>query len=534
MKKENSSLSPEAQAIEALFFIQNKDGQRVPFILNNDQRKYDLNRTKRDIIPKSRQRGISSLGIAYQTVECLGKEGTRAVLISHEARATQRLLDKASYYITNIRGCKATLGRHSRNEFYFPETDSTFYIGTAGAKAFGRGDTITHLHISEYAWWESDALKQVAGLFQAVPLTGTIRIESTGNGRNNDFYYIVYNAEKLGYTVHFIPWWDNDEYQLQPPANGWSPEGFEHYFQDLQHQYNLTENQLYWYWIKLLEFRGDLRYMQQEYPSKLEECFQATGGAVFVEVTKSPSTDWRPRLETIDGVKQKIQLYHHASHPKPRHTYVLGADPSGGTGNDEAAIQILCLDTLEQVLELGSNIIDPVVFGHYLVKLATHYNTAWIICEGNSHGIATHSVLRKEYNPLKIYKRTLPSRSGQIRYGFNTNEESKQQLIGSIKEALETGLILYGDKTIQEMLRFEEDPETGKLSAPEDGLVIALGLACIGYFKYHRYKNDLTTKEPQKQDLSNTNYMYFTFDDLMERLKPKHQHSIFPTMLGRN
>lgn len=542
MANTTPKLSPEAQVIEAMFFIQSKTGERVPFILNEDQRLYDQRRTNKDIIPKARQRGISSLGIAYQVVDCLGREGTRAVLISHEARATQRLLDRAAYYIRNLRGCSAELGRHSRNEFYFPKTESTLYIGTAGARAFGRGDTITHLHISEYAWWESDALKQVAGLFQAVPLNGTIRIESTGNGRNNDFYYIVENASQLGYTVHFIPWWNNEEYRLPPPADGWTPEGYENYFQDLKTRYNLDEEQLYWYWIKLLEFRTDLRYLQQEYPSCLEECFQSTGGAVFVDLSVTKSTYWSKREERIEGVRAPVLTYYHTEHPKKGYTYVVGADPSGGTGNDEAAIQVLCLNTLEQVLETGSNLIDPVVFGHHLAALSRRYNEAWLVCESNNHGIATLSVLKKEYPTHRLYKRNLPTKTGTVKYGFPTTKETKQELIGAIKQLLELGLTLYGERTLKEMLRFEEDPETGELSAPEDGLVIALGLAAIGYFKYlrfgtqpiHPYPRQHLEQEARRKDYGATNMMYYTFEDMMERLKPKHPTRILPNMLSNN
>ena len=226
----------------------------------------------------------------------MGEANTRAVLISHEAKATQRLLDKARFYIDHMRsGDKPTLGRRSRNEFYFPRTESTFYIGTAGAGALGRGDTITDLHISEYAWWESDALEHVAGLFQSVPLSGTVCIESTGHGRANDFYSMVKNHRNLGYNVFFVGWWEDDEYQLEVPEplrGRWSPVGFERYFDRMADKYNLSEEQLYWYWIKLNEFRRNLKYMQQEYPSNLQECFQATGGAVFPDVVLTEANQW--------------------------------------------------------------------------------------------------------------------------------------------------------------------------------------------------------------------------------------------------
>lgn len=530
-------LSPEANVIQSLFFIMSKTGERVPFALNAPQRKYDIQRTKKDIIPKARQEGFSSLGIAYQTVDCLGKYGTRAVLISHEARATQRLLDRASYYIRNLRGCQAELGRHSRNEFFFPETESTFYIGTAGAKAFGRGDTINHLHISEYAWWENDALKQVAGLFQAVPLNGTIRIESTGNGRLNDFYYLCSHAEQMGYNVTFFGWWENPEYSLPLPERGFKPEGFEDYFEDMQRIYSLSDDQLYFYWTKLLEFRLDLRYMQQEYPSSLEECFQATGGAVFPDITRVNSSYWGYRLEKFPSVKQSVRCEFTAEHPRERRTYVLGADPSGGTGNDEAAIQILCIETREQVFEIGSNLIDPVAFAYILRDFATLYNEAFIVCEANSFGIATHAILKDIYPTFKIYKRTLPSKSGQTRYGYTTTEESKKALCGAILQLVDDGLTLYGLKTCDQLGKFEEDPETGKLEAPEDGLVIALGMAAIGFYKYQRFAYK-TLEEPQRApqiDFEHTSFMFTTLDEMLASIDGKNRKTVhpFPNMLRR-
>lgn len=516
--------------IEALFHIQTKEGTKVPFKLNGDQRRYDLMRTRKDLIPKARQRGFSSLGIAYQCVDCLGKEGTRAVLISHEAKATQRLLDKARYYFQYMNGPAPELGRHSRNEFFFPGMESTFYIGTAGAKAFGRGDTITHLHISEYAWWESDALKQVAGLFQAVPKSGTIRIESTGNGRTNDFYYMIENAEELGYKICFAPWWDNDEYQIDP-VRGWAPEGYEHYFQDMQSKHNLTEAQLYWYWIKLLEFRMDLRYMQQEYPSELLEAFQATGGSVYPDVSRTKSEYWKTRYDNHDCLKAPLRIEYLEGHPRNRRTYVVGADASGGTGNDETAVQVFCLETLEQILEFGNKNIDPVMLAHLLIHYGNKYNEAFLVVEGNMHGIATHSLLIKHYNRQRIYKRILPTRSGKVKYGFNTTENTKQELVGSTKECMEHGIAIYGRKTIKQMSKFEEDPLTGRMGAPEDGLVIALGLACTGILKYRRYAYTIL-EDPRMEEAVNWEKTRWlpTFGEMYETITKRNKRT---SMFGR-
>ena len=521
------TLSKEAQVIQTLFSIPNKQGTSVPFKLNPAQIAYDQSRTKRDIITKARQKGFSSLGIAYQVVDCLGVEGTRAVLISHEASATQRLLDKARFYLEHMDGPAPILGRKSRNEYYFPKTESSLYIGTAGARAFGRGDTITNLHISEYAWWEHDGLKYVAGLMQAVPMTGSIRIESTGNGRVNDFFYMCQNHETLGYNRFFRSWWEDDEYSMTPPEE-WDPQGFENYFQDLKTNYPITENQLYWYWMKLNEFRLDLRFMQQEYPSTYMECFQATGGDVFPDVKQAETNQWKWKM------REGRRIEYLTGHPRKKHTYVLGADPSGGTGNDDAGVQILCMETLEQVFEFYSNTMDPVAFAYFIAELGKEYNEAFIIPEGNHHGIAVLAVLKKNYPRARIYKRHVPSK-GIPKYGFMTTESTKPELVGLINELMDEGLALYGQKTVNEMLLFHETPE-GKLGGTEDDLVMSLGLACKGLRIYWRYRHEVEQPVIEKPSLDR-NYMYMTFEEIIGGIY-KRNHSgpreMYPDQLRRD
>lgn len=488
-------LTPEARAVQTLLQIADKTGKTVDFQLNPAQLAYDSQRTQRDLITKCRQKGFSSYGVAIQTIKCLGVPGTRAVLISHEAGATQRLLDKAQFYLKYIKGPKAELGRHSRNELYFPKTESTYYIGTAGAKAFGRGDTITDLHISEYAWWETDGLRHVAGLMQAVPKTGAIRIESTGNGRNNDFYYMCKHAKQLGYNLFFMPWYFDDEYELDPPQEGWSPIGYEDYFQEMQAKYNLSERKLFWYWVKLMEFRCDLKTMQQEYPSSLDECFQASGGQVFTNLELTPSVQWTWRL-----LPEGYRTDYLQGHPQENRTYIIGADPSGGTGNDQAAYEVFCLETNEEVESFGNSGVDPVAFGHLLCSVGEHYNNAYIVCESNNHGIAAHAVLEKNYDKRLLYKRTIPNGKGKVKYGYYTSNEGKHGIVGAVHQIIEEGVTIHSQTLKDEVDIFQEDPKTGELGSKSDNKVIAFGLACIGIQRYARHRKiDLPKPQPKAE-----------------------------------
>lgn len=522
-----TELTPQSKAIEALFYIQDKEGRKVPFTLNESQRALDSVRLRKNkrLVTKARQKGFSAFILALFAIDCMGKEGTKAVVISHEGDATQRLLNRVHYYLKHMNGPKPVLGRHSRNELYFPKTESTFYIGTAGSRAFGRGDTITHLHISEYAWWETDALRHVAGLWQAVPKTGQIYVESTGNGRTNDFYEMYKNSQALGFELFFRSWWEDTEYSLPTPEGWdikppWVEPRYIPYIEDLKKNFpQLIPEQLYWYYMKLLEFRGNINTMRQEYPSTVEECFQATGGSIFPNVYIQDSVDW------VTGYYKDIYCSRLEGHPKPQYKYVLGSDPSGGTGNDDCTIEVFCVDTMEQVFEYCDNRTNPVRLGHMIAQVGEHYNQAFCIVEANNHGISTLAVLKEIYSKMQIFKRTIPTH-GQPKYGFQTSDLTKPQLTGLFNELLEEGIIIYSSR-LRDALEGFEEYQDGKMEGKEDHLVIGACLAGIGLrkFEMRRHIAPEIIIDPREEALriANSNMMYLNFDEMMKGVKTIRQ-----------
>lgn len=529
----SAELTPQSKAIETLFHIQDKEGRKVPFKLNPSQRAFDQIRLKgrKNIITKARQKGFSAFVLALFAIDCLGKEGTRAVVISHEGEATQRLLARVHYYIRHMNGPKPVPGRTSRNELYFPKTESSFYIGTAGARAFGRGDTITHLHISEYAWWEGDATRHVAGLWQAVPKTGQIYVESTGNGRANDFFEMYRHHKRLGFNLFFRSWWEDNEYSLPAPEDWaiktpWVEPAFMKGMLELHEQVpQLTNDQLYWYYLKLMEFRGNWNMMRQEYPTRVEECFQATGGSIFPDVESHERQEWT--------MGRKFQRFCNwlEGHPKQGWHYVLGADPSGGTGNDAAVIEVFCVETLEQVFEFGDNHTNPVQFAWLIHDIGKYYNEAYLVVEANNHGISTLAVLKESYPRTQIFKRSVTAKS--IKYGWQTTNITKPQIAGLTNEMLEEGLVIHSTTLRDAMLSFEEDVE-GKMEGKEDHYVIACMLACLGLRKKEVIRTtrpDLIIVKP-KTDLDKVDYTQSSFEDIMSRIRPQGHSQLFRRQVG--
>lgn len=186
------------KAIEK-FEIVNKEGHRVQFIPNEYQIKFLESMTGRDVILKCRQIGYSSLILALFTLDFLGKENSRSVILSHDVQSAQRLLDRARFFIRSVeeKGFSVNYDTKRRNELINSDLNSTFYIGGAGSKSFGRGDTITNLLLSEFAFYD-DSESMLSSVLQAVIPGGRVIIESTANGMN--FFKSFWDKTKIGET----------------------------------------------------------------------------------------------------------------------------------------------------------------------------------------------------------------------------------------------------------------------------------------------------------------------------------------------
>ena len=98
-----------------------------------------------------------------------------------------------------------------------------FIVSTAGSDSVGRGETLTHVHASELAFWpKSTAAEIFNGLLQAVPNTRetAVFIESTANGVTGLFYDLWKGAVDgtNGFVPVFIPWYIDPEYREPVPA----------------------------------------------------------------------------------------------------------------------------------------------------------------------------------------------------------------------------------------------------------------------------------------------------------------------------
>lgn len=520
-------MTKEAQIIEAMFRIPTKDGLDVDFKLLPTQEFLDAHLTGRDLVPKARQEGVSSYVLARFLAACLMYRNTRAVVISHDMESTQRLLARVRYYIENLRGPAPVVQNMSKNEITFPKMNSMFYLGTAGSRKFGRGDTITHLHGSEYAFWP-DAPELMKGLLQAVPMSGEIIIESTGNGFN-DYYQRCMRAYegKSVWGVHFLPWHTFPEYELDL-----SPKDEARVIKTLIEEYEepqlvkggLSPGRIAWRRMKLDELNYDLAAFKQEYPMTLDECFQMSGQSIFTSVLYEPTPQWK---------REELGLWILGEHPLPKYHYVLGADPSGGVGRDSSSIQVFCIESNEQVAEYANNRVDPETFAHKIAGLGNRFNKAYSVVENNNHGILTVAILRKIYEAALIYSEPATKNRQEekrlARIGYRTTMRSKPLMIGRLRSMLARDWTIHSPLLRSQLSTFIEH-ENGSLAAQEgceDDHVIAAACAAIGYNRAALMASPRVAAGPPPRDP-------FMVESILEELHTRGQEYPIASQWGRD
>jgi hypothetical protein len=315
--KQQKSLTDNLTLMRSLLWIKNKQGQKVRFQPNKAQMFYQAHKSRRNLILKARQKGLTAFIDADQLLDCI-KRPTNAVVISHEKEATRRLFRRVKYYLDNMER-KPVMDIDNKSEIGFPKRGSYYYIGTAGQKAFGRGDTIDRAHLSEAAYYDNLAVI-LNGISEAAEY-GQIDIETTANG-SGDFKDLWEEAKRGGnsYNPIFIPWFIDDEYSadnlpmkiilglstrmqemfaIPDEKFELSPEERE-LRQMVKKNWgiDLTIGQIKWRRYKMAD-RGD--FFLQEYPEDDVSCFLQSGRPVFREITL------RETLRT--GLQKGVRYY---------------------------------------------------------------------------------------------------------------------------------------------------------------------------------------------------------------------------------
>ena len=492
--------------IEAGFMVINKDKQVVPFLFNDIQNAFYDERTIRDDLLKPGQIGMSTMILAILTIKFLLVPNAWCVCISHEAEATARLFEKVQFFLDNL---PVWL-----KPFYKPSVDSKknlvngvmnsrFYIGTAGAIAFGRGDTIHYAHLSEVSRWK-DSGAIATGIIRAVPVGDPhswIVKETTANGVGT-YHHTEYERAKRKqseFTSHFFPWFMHKEYAMEVT----SPMELTDEEQSLMRRFPdyMTMEKLQWRRKMIGSLNSESGWtpeqmFKQEFPSDDVEAFLFTGNPVFpveamqeyTETARKPI--WVGNLngiapyETLDETKAGyLKIY---KMPKADGQYLIFSDV--GQFSDHCSAHILDRKTWEIAAVFNAQIKSN-HFGTELNKLGYFYNKAIIAPEANNMGQSTTDRL-VELDYPNIYQR---ERFNQIEetvtneYGWWTDAKTKSLIIGNMQDLVRTRQVPYIDEdTVGEMITYIKKPDgsMGATKGKKDDRVISI---CGAYYLLRQY-----------------------------------------------
>lgn len=273
-----------------LYKIRDKRGRIVPFRPWPEQEKFLDSIWYRNIVPKARQRGFSTVVQIMILDACLFNPNIAAAIVAQDLNTAISISkDKIGVAWDNlpalVRDANPLVTDNKQEKQW--ANGSTLTISTST-----RGQTLQYLHVSELgktAKTAPDRAKEIQeGSLPSVDKTGVIVVESTVESPDDIFSQMVKQAQrvaqlgrplsKLEYKLHFASWWDADEYEEDPEYAVISPEDHV-YFDRIEAEIGqaISEAKRAWYVLKRdNELSGDDEKMWSQYPSTLEEALKGS------------------------------------------------------------------------------------------------------------------------------------------------------------------------------------------------------------------------------------------------------------------
>lgn len=299
--------------IQDNFYLKDKEGQIIPFILNEVQSSYyavlrqdypDFQGIRENIL-KGRQFGVSTMWTGVFTTDfimsAIGEMPiTNSDIYSYKDEDTKAHFERVNLFLNSwlLKSQGGDYGKLDHREAIpelrkaFLKVDTTNYLETkngtqimtktASAKVSGRGSTKQNIHWTEPAFYPNTEILSAKQLMtgaeeQVADGIGKIVRESTGN-LAGDYFTEEYYAGKEGRSVfksRFLAWYSHKPYTLTSPS-GWElPE----YYQKLVDDDLATIDQCYWHYMKTRELKDKEKL--REYPSREREAFLYGGSPYF-------------------------------------------------------------------------------------------------------------------------------------------------------------------------------------------------------------------------------------------------------------
>jgi len=490
------SIAPE------LFHIRTKDTGIQKWVPSEAQLRILLGtKTGADIILKARQLGVSTMTVLEFLAYFLFVDGFNGIIISEDEHKAKRLLQIAWLALDMLPDKYKLPMKYGRDRYLVSEAPiydkhgrrigggrgSSLYIGSAGNFTLGRGDTFHAVHMSELAFWPSEADKDaetiLSGLEESVPdRPGAIlRIESTANGYGNVFHQRwVQSQRSVGrYRGIFFPWWFSldDEYR-KPVRETIKLTDDEMALKEMawrKYKFKLEPEHFQWRRDKIAA-KGKVFW--QEYAEDADTCFLSTGTSVFSSI-----------MDVLEQVRRRLELeepvYTRDRHEveckywkgaRSGHQYAISVDMAEGEKESSDFHALVVADVTdrkaEEVVTAKARVGAP-EFAQVVMELATEYNGALVAVERASKGYSViDTLLQNEgntnYDYRIYYHEEFDKEANKLVKipGWRPSRSSREVAVQRFGEDVKAGDYKAHDaEVIGQAMAFQHNPRTGKMEA---------------------------------------------------------------------
>lgn len=462
--------------IENFIRIRSKhsDNEIIPFRLNDIQNDYHFRRTRRNVVLKFRQGGISTYELALKIAKAILFSGRNIRLVPHDPDAEEEFFARLNVMYDHLPSKLQPATKYkSKEKFEFHDLSKgisnsiiTSLNPRPGQEGKLRSQTITDAHLTEIPFWAGDQETFFTALMAAAE-KGDITLESTAGGKEKFyFYYQLGKTGKGNWTSFFYEWWWLRENRLE----GYRFAKYENRFLLLSEDQSILDfpqikgltgdEKLSTYrkvkevvvseeeqeiCEKILAHLKKLKYVDKnaawhcfevaEYLAWRRLKIEELGGAdkkrgLKIFRIENPEND----EDCFDSSQRTIisPLYlkvtcEARSEAIPGREYLIGCDTSLGTDDgDYSAIEVIDLLTGAQVHSEELKI-SPDQLAFRLKELSDNYNGAIIGVERNGTGIATINKLKELVEEERIYKELTAAQKRQVEDGKKTYEEAMNE-----------------------------------------------------------------------------------------------------------
>lgn len=447
----------------SLFPIRTKDANRglVTFdasLWHPEQRAFERERTGRDLVLKSRQIGFTTLELARDVWFARQHDGVQVLVVGHDPDLVEQTFLDAKRFAEALEALGlAPKPRYStKRELVWPDTHSVLRVVEAGAtevaaKKKGRSGTIHRLHCTEVAFWGA-ADDTMTALQGALTADAEVVIESTANGVGGRFHGDVVRAQRgelEGYKLHFWPWYEHDEYRLEP-GEDFDPAPRDEWEQKLR-EAGCDDAQIAWWRRKVSDLGGGEQGLEralQEFPITPGAAFRAQGGqylsaAACDRIERGLRAPLEIReIEWQGRTLGELRIY---ELPKLGREYYVPADIADG-GGCLSATGAIDRRTGDVCAVFDSPTIDSGDLGLVVAAVARMYNKALAAPERNT-GQATIRAMRIEAKYSRIYE------GDDHKLGWLTSPSSRPVMWDDLRRAVEKGEASTPDARMASELR---------------------------------------------------------------------------------